>query len=49
MYLMAGMKLLGPHIFNEQHGITSPIFTNLVFQWIFEIFVSFHFFVRTWS
>ena len=34
MYLMAGMKLLGPHIFNEQHGITSPIFTNLVFLWI---------------
>ena len=46
---MEDRKLLDAHIFNEQQEIVKPTFTNIFVPWIFEIFVSFHYFIHTWN
>ena len=46
---MEGRKLLDAHVFNRRQETAKPIVTNIVVTWIFEIFVSFHYFVHSWS
>ena len=48
IYLMEGRKLLDAHVFNGWHENTKPIVTNIIVPWIFEIFVSFHYFIHTY-
>ena len=47
MYLMESMKLLDANVINGLQEIAKPIVANFVFPWIFEIFVSFHYFIHT--
>ena len=42
-------KLLDAHVFNGRQEIAKPIVTNFVFQWLFEIAVSFCSFIHTWG
>ena len=49
MYLMEGRKLLDTDVFNGRQEIAKPIITNIVDPWVFEIFVSFPYFIHTWS
>ena len=46
---MEGRKLLCAHVLNGRQEISKTIVTNIVFLWIFEIFVSFNSFIHTWS
>ena len=46
---MEGKKLLCAHVLNGRQEISKTIVTNIVFLWIFEIFVSFNSFIYTWS
>ena len=46
---MEGRKFLDAHVFNGRQEIAKPIIKNIAVPWIFEIFVSFHYFVHTWS
>ena len=45
---MEGRKLLDAHVYNGWHENTKPIVTNIIVPWIFEIFVSFHYFIHTY-
>ena len=44
---MKGGKLLDAHTFNGHQEIAKPIVKNIVVPWIFEIFVSLHYFIHT--
>ena len=49
IYLMEGRKLLDANVFHGRQETDSPIVTNIAVPWVFEIFVSFHSFMHTWS
>ena len=44
---MEGRKFLDAYVFGGRQEIDKPIVTNIVVPWIFEIFVSFHYFIHT--
>ena len=46
MYLMEGRRLLDANVLDGWQEIAKPIFTNIAAPWIFEIFFSFHSFIR---
>ena len=46
---MEGRKLLDAHLFNRWQAIAKPIVTNIVVLWVFNIFVSLHYFIHTMS
>ena len=49
MYLMESSKVLDANVVDGRQENAKPIVTNIVVPWIFEIFVSFHSFIQTWS
>ena len=49
MYLMEGREWLDAHVFNGRQEIANSNVTKFVFPWTFEVFVSFHSFIHTWS
>ena len=49
MYLIEGRKFLDAHVFNGLQEIAKSIITYVLFPWIFEVFVSFHSYIHTWS
>ena len=46
---MENGKLLDVHVFNAWQEIAKSNVTNTVVSRIFEIFVSFHYFIHAWS
>ena len=46
---MQGKGLLDAYVFNGRQEIAKPIVRNIVVPWLFEIFVSLHYVIHTWS
>ena len=46
---MEGRKLLVAYVFNGWQETAKTIAANIIVPWIFEIFVSFHYFIHAWS